>query len=290
MNDAQPMKQYEVLHWASSFLEKHGRETSSAAILLQHHLQMTPATFYLHMQEQIEKEVWQAFAKDITKHAETGIPVQHLIGTAPFFGRDFLVNEDVLIPRFDTEVLIEKIIACLEEQEDLSRFTLVDIGTGSGIIAITLKLAFPMMNVYATDISEKALAVAKKNASMHEATIEWLQGDFLGPFLKQQMNADLVVSNPPYIDRNDTGDLQDTVKDFDPALALYAENHGLQAYQTIVEQTLQLNQQTLQYLFFEIGYNQAEAVTSIIRTAYPSSDYTVLQDLGEQNRVIAVHI
>lgn len=290
MNDSQPMKQYEVLRWASSFLEKHGRESSSAAILLQHHLQVTPAVFYLHMQEDIEKEVWHAFEKDIKKHAEIGIPVQHLIGKAPFFGRDFIVNEDVLIPRFDTEVLIEKIIACLEEQEDLSHFTLVDVGTGSGIIAITLKLAFPMINVYATDISEKALEVAKKNALIYEADIEWLQGNFLEPFLNQQLDANLIVSNPPYIDRNDIGSLQDTVKDYDPELALYAENHGLQSYQSIIEQTLQLNRHTLQYLFFEIGYLQAEAVTSIIRTAYPSSDYTVLQDLGGQNRVISANI
>lgn len=290
MNDSQPMKQYEVLRWASSFLEKHGRESSSAAILLQHHLQVTPASFYLHMREDIEKKIWHAFEKDIKKHAETGIPVQHLIGKAPFFGRDFIVNEDVLIPRFDTEVLIEKIIACLEEQEDLSHFTLVDVGTGSGIIAITLKLAFPMINVYATDISEKALEVAKKNARIYETDIEWLQGNFLEPFLNQQLDANLIVSNPPYIDRNDIESLQDTVKDYDPELALYAENYGLQAYQTIIEQTLQLNRHALQYLFFEIGYLQAEAVTSIIRTAYPSSDYTVLQDLGGQNRVISANI
>lgn len=290
MNDSQPMKQYEVLRWASSFLEKHGRESSSAAILLQHHLQVTPASFYLHMREDIEKKIWHAFEEDIKKHAETGIPVQHLIGKAPFFGRDFIVNEDVLIPRFDTEVLIEKIIACLEEQEDLSHFTLVDVGTGSGIIAITLKLAFPMINVYATDISEKALEVAKKNARIYETDIEWLQGNFLEPFLNQQLDANLIVSNPPYIDRNDIESLQDTVKDYDPELALYAENYGLQAYQTIIEQTLQLNRHALQYLFFEIGYLQAEAVTSIIRTAYPSSDYTVLQDLGGQNRVISANI
>ncbi|HLQ96100.1 MAG TPA: peptide chain release factor N(5)-glutamine methyltransferase [Pseudogracilibacillus sp.] len=290
MNDSQPMKQYEVLRWASSFLEKHGRESSSAAILLQHHLQVTPASFYLHMREDIEKKIWHAFEKDIKKHAETGIPVQHLIGKAPFFGRDFIVNEDVLIPRFDTEVLIEKIIACLEVQEDLSHFTLVDVGTGSGIIAITLKLAFPMINVYATDISEKALEVAKKNARIYETDIEWLQGNFLEPFLNQQLDANLIVSNPPYIDRNDIESLQDTVKDYDPELALYAENYGLQAYQTIIEQTLQLNRHALQYLFFEIGYLQAEAVTSIIRTAYPSSDYTVLQDLGGQNRVISANI
>src|SRR5699024_5885141 len=281
---------YEVLRWASSFLEKHGRESSSAAILLQHHLQVTPASFYLHMREDIEKKIWHAFEKDIKKHAETGIPVQHLIGKAPFFGRDFIVNEDVLIPRFDTEVLIEKIIACLEVQEDLSHFTLVDVGTGSGIIAITLKLAFPMINVYATDISEKALEVAKKNARIYETDIEWLQGNFLEPFLNQQLDANLIVSNPPYIDRNDIESLQDTVKDYDPELALYAENYGLQAYQTIIEQTLQLNRPALQYLFFEIGYLQAEAVTSIIRTAYPSSDYTVLQDLGGQNRVISANI
>src|SRR5699024_10818014 len=108
MSGSHPMKQHEVLHWASSFLEKHAREASSAAVLLQHHLQIAPAEFYLKMQEYIVEEVRQAFMKDVKRHAETGIPVQHIIGSAPFFVRDFVVNEDVLNPRFDTEVLIEQ--------------------------------------------------------------------------------------------------------------------------------------------------------------------------------------
>ncbi|HLR54327.1 MAG TPA: peptide chain release factor N(5)-glutamine methyltransferase [Pseudogracilibacillus sp.] len=290
MSGSHPMKQHEVLHWASSFLEKHGREASSAAVLLQHHLQIAPAEFYLKMQEYIAEEVRQAFMKDVKRHAETGIPVQHILGLAPFFGRDFVVNEDVLIPRFDTEVLIEQVMRCLEREADLSNFTLVDIGTGSGIIAITLKLAFPMMTVYATDISERALTVAKQNADLYKADIQWLQGDFLEPFMNQQLEANVIVSNPPYIDPNDRGTLQDTVKDYDPELALYAENHGLQAYQKIMEQTVRLNQQALRYLFFEIGYNQGEEVSSIIRTTYPASSVSVIQDLGGQDRVVAVNV
>lgn len=290
MSDSQPIKQYEVLRWASSFLEKHGREASSAAILLQYHLQIAPAEFYLEMQEYIAEEKRQAFVKDVQQHADTGIPVQHIIGTAPFWGRDFIVNENVLIPRYDTEVLIEQIMNYLEKQADLTNFTLVDIGTGSGIIAITLKLAFPMMTVYATDLSEKALTVAKQNADLYEADIEWLQGDFLEPFLNQQLEANVIVSNPPYIDQNDRATLQDTVKDYDPELALYAGNCGLEAYQKIIEQTVQLNQPALHYLFFEIGYNQGEAVSSIIRTMYPASRVSVIQDLGEQDRVVAVNV
>src|SRR5699024_6578986 len=161
MSGSHPMKQHEVLHWASSFLEKHGREASSAAVLLQHHLQIAPAEFYLEMQEYIAEEVRQAFMKDVKRHAETGIPVQHIIGSAPVVGRDLVVDEDVLMPRFETEVLIEELMRCLESEADLSNLTLVEIGTGAGIIAITLKLAFPMMTVRATNISERALTVAK---------------------------------------------------------------------------------------------------------------------------------
>src|SRR5699024_11400299 len=105
MSGSHPMKQHEVLHWASSFLEKHGREASSAAVLLQHHLQSAPAEFYLEMQEYIAEEVRQAFMKDVKRHAETVIPVQHIIGSGPVVGREFVVNGDGLIPRLDAEVL-----------------------------------------------------------------------------------------------------------------------------------------------------------------------------------------
>src|SRR5699024_2703692 len=142
---AHPMKQYEVLAWASSFLKEHGREEQVGEILLQHHLQVSRAAFYMQMRDPVDETICATFFRDVKKHVETGVPVQHIIGTAPFYGRDFIVNSSVLIPRFDTEVLIAHVLDDLKACADPSRLVVADIGTGSGIIAITLKLEMPAL-------------------------------------------------------------------------------------------------------------------------------------------------
>src|SRR5690625_3214868 len=104
------MKQFEVLQWAFSFLKRHNREKKIAQLLLMHHTKQTEVEFYMNMQNEITDDVYNAFIKDIQAHVQTGIPVQHIIGLAPFYGRDFSVNKHVLIPRFETEELVEYII------------------------------------------------------------------------------------------------------------------------------------------------------------------------------------
>src|SRR5690625_846092 len=216
-------KQYEVLRRASLSLEKHQRETKVAELLLQHHLQVSRAAFYTMMQEPVPETIKEHFELDIKKHAETGVPIQHLTGTAEFYGRDFLVNENVLIPRMETEELVQHVInevrgrgrpknessRQITDKEYGSKsthrlkperpLTIVDVGTGSGVIAISLKLELENAEVFATDISSKALKVAKQNANQQLADITFLQGDFLNPFIKQNKKADVIVFNHPYI-------------------------------------------------------------------------------------------
>src|SRR5699024_8831679 len=178
------VKQYEVLQWASLFLKKYDREANVAELLLRHHLNMSRTEYFAHMRERIPAKVAQAFKSDIMKHAQTGIPVQQIIGYEMFFGRPFYVDENVLIPRPETEELVQRIIEHARKTYVTNEpITIVDVGTGSGIIAITLALELPFAIVYATDISPDALAVAKKNATNLQAQVTFLEGDFLQPLI-----------------------------------------------------------------------------------------------------------
>lgn len=281
----QLQKQFEVLRWASLFLEKHGRESRVAEILLQHYLGVDRHQFYMLMREPVPTEVVDTFKAAVEKHAITGIPVQHLTGYEMFYGREYIVNEHVLIPRPETEELVQHIT----QSTDTSRekpLTIIDVGTGSGIIAITLALEIPNSIVYATDISEDALKVAKKNAKQLEANVHFLQGDFLQPAIEKGIQVDILVSNPPYIAKSEAPELSDTVKDFDPELALFAEANGLAAYQAIIDQAPKVTK-TKATLVFEIGHEQSEAVHVLIQETFSESTIYTIQDINGKDRIVA---
>ncbi|MBU5267978.1 peptide chain release factor N(5)-glutamine methyltransferase [Virgibacillus proomii] len=283
------MKQYEVLQWASLFLKKHQREERVAEILLQHYLQVSSAAFYMNMQEPVSEEVLVKYKRAIQQHAEMGIPVQHIMGFASFYGRKYKVNKHVLIPRPETEELVHFVIQTVKKQFENQALTIVDIGTGSGVIAITLALELKNVNVYATDISKFALTVARENAKKHQVSVQFLMGDFLEPVHKNDIQPDIIVSNPPYIAQTEASLLRDTVKNFDPKLALFAENEGLAAYQQIINQTKEMAVSP-SFIAFEIGHRQAEAVSELVHHAYPNSDLQVLKDINRKDRIVAVKI
>ncbi|MGJ9458210.1 peptide chain release factor N(5)-glutamine methyltransferase [Oceanobacillus sp. CF4.6] len=283
----QSTKQFEVLRWASLFLEKHNREARVAEILLQHHLQVTRSQFFMLMQDPIPQDIVDRFQADIEKHAETGIPVQHLTGMESFYGREFTVNKHVLIPRPETEELVQHVIHTAENSDE--RLTIVDIGTGSGVIAITLALELPHATVYATDISKDALMVAKRNAEKLQANVTFLQGDFLQPMMDETIQADIIVSNPPYIAKADAPSLSDTVKNFDPDLALFAEDDGLAAYQKIIGQAPKVIRKR-GLLAFEIGHEQSEALHMLIHEVFPKSNITTIQDINKKDRIVSAKI
>lgn len=277
-------KQYEVLKWASLFLEENNREVRVAELLLQHHLGLSRTAFFMNMQEVIPNEVYHYFTSDIEKHAATGIPIQHLMGYEEFYGRKFTVSEHVLIPRPETEELVQQIIKMVKSYPDKT-FRLVDVGTGSGIIAATLALELPQIEVLATDISPDALQVAKKNADDLQAKVSFYQGDFLEPLICQQITVDILVSNPPYIAKSESETLSDTVIDFDPEIALFAEDNGLAAYKTIIAQAKKVvNQGGI--IAFEIGYTQGQAIRQLLLESFPQSKVQIIQDINAKDRII----
>ena len=159
--------------------------------------------------------------QEITSELKTGKPYQQILGHTEFYGKKFFVDENVLIPRPETEELVE--LAKIEIQNlksKIQNLKLLDIGTGSGIIPITLKKHFPNAEISAIDISEKALEIAKKNAEFHQANIQFIQQDYLNTKLEE--NYDIIISNPPYIGIDENPEIEDSVKGFEPNIALFS--------------------------------------------------------------------
>jgi|SRR5699024_7148179 len=281
-------KVYEVLQWASSFLEKNDRDPHIAEVLMLHHLDVSYGQYIMMMREEMTDEQYGMYQHHVNAHVHSGVPVQHLTGYAHFYGHRFSVNENVLIPRCETEELVEHVITYVKEHYDDESIRIVDVGTGSGAIAISLALALPHVEIYATDISAEALAVAKLNAKDLQADVRFLEGDFLQPVIDAKIHPQIIVSNPPYIKESEREMLADTVRDYDPALALFAEGNGLVAYENIVAQMYQL--ETVDYVCFEIGYTQAEDVTDIIKRTYPHSMVEKLIDMNKNDRIITAKI
>lgn len=283
------VKQHEVLRRASLFLAAHDCEVKIAEILLQHYMQVSRAEFFFQMQEAVPEEVIEKLKNDIQKHVETGVPVQHLLGYETFYSRDFLVNEHVLIPRTETEEVVMHALAIAKGIAKSKPLTIVDVGTGSGIIAATLALELPEAKIYATDISKKALTIAKKNVEQLEARVTFLEGDFLKPLIDQGIKADIIVSNPPYIAYSEAENLDRTVKNFDPDLALFADEDGLAAYKQIIAQAPNVLNQPAQ-LIFEIGYQQGAAVKNLITETFPTSEVEIIKDINENDRIVSCFI
>jgi release factor glutamine methyltransferase len=206
----------------------------------------------------------QSHTDQLTQYVEkllTGKPLQYIIGKAWFMGKVFMVNEAVLIPRPETEELVEWVS---EYAHIVNKpLSILDIGTGSGCIPIALKLALPNASITAIDISKEALAVAQQNAAAHNTNIEWMELDILQTkHLKDQY--DIIVSNPPYIPLREKPNMQSQVIDHEPAIALFVpDQYPLIFYSKIAhigKSALKPNGQ----LFFEIHYDQGEAIMALL--------------------------
>ena len=215
------------------------------------------------------------------KKLEEGKPVQYIVGNVDFYDINLLVNKNVLIPRFETEYLVEKTINYAKKLKE--PLDILDIGTGSGAIAITLAKHLNS-KVIATDISEKALEIAQKNAKRNNTKINFKQSDILknvkGKF-------DIIISNPPYISKDET--IDPLVKDNEPSLALYADNKGLYFYEEILKNIKPyLKEKSI--IAFEIGMTQSEDITKIAQKYLPKAKIITEQDLTQKNRYIFIFI
>ena len=209
-----------------------------------------------------------------------GIPVQYIVGNVDFYGYNFKVNENVLIPRFETEELVEKTIKYINKYLN-KKVDILDLGTGSGCIAITLKKELDC-NVDAVDISPKALEIAKLNAKNNNVDITFYEGDMLNPINKIY---DVIISNPPYIAYNE--EIMEIVKNNEPHTALYAEDNGLKYYKDIISNVNKyLKEKSI--IAFEIGEKQGKLILEYAKNYFKDSIITVEKDMQNRDRFVFI--
>ncbi|MBM7605307.1 release factor glutamine methyltransferase [Metabacillus crassostreae] len=278
---------YEALNWASSFLKEAGRDENAGELLLRHHLNMERATLLSNLRLVLSEEQKEIFIHDVNKHGE-GIPVQYLIGYEEFYGRRFKVNKEVLIPRPETEELVEGILTRATKMfADQKEINVVDIGTGSGAIAITLALEKSEFKVSAVDIAEESLQIAKENAEALQAAVEFLHGDLLEPIANKAKEGkiDILVSNPPYIPDWEIETLSPVVKDYEPMRALAGGKDGLDFYRRLISDMQELLN-TPALIAFEIGAGQGEDVQNLLKQALPYAKVEVVYDINGKDRMV----
>ncbi|NUU59756.1 peptide chain release factor N(5)-glutamine methyltransferase [Paenibacillus agri] len=291
---------------ASSFLSRSGcnEPQRSAQLLLEHVLGLSGAAYYMALADAFPADVREAWEAGVTRRA-SGEPVQYIIGEQEFYGRAFEVTPDVLIPRPETELLVEAILRYAGElwpaaapgtaaqqgsaADGAARaggapatgaarpLTAVDIGAGSGAISVTLAAEAPAWVVCAGDISPAALAVAGRNAQRHGAAVDLRLGDLLEPFAG--METDILVSNPPYIPGGDIAGLQREVRDHEPRTALDGGVDGLDPYRRMMEQ-LPLLPAPPRLIGFELGFGQAEQVAALLKAAGHWNEIITVDDLA----------
>lgn len=274
---------FEVLRRASSFLVEHGREETAARLLLQHVLKTNYSGLMMQMQEEMSPELQTLLDEMLQAHVD-GKPIQYITGVEEFYGRTFRVDESVLIPRPETEELI---VGATSRMSKLfgkeSVIKLADIGTGSGAIAVTMKLEWPTASVVATDISQAAIETAQKNANQLQADIDFRLGDLTAPIAQEKW--DVVLSNPPYIAFHEAESMSDIVLQHEPHSALFAEEDGLILYRKLAENLPQLmNRPAL--IGVEIGYTQGEAVAQFFATHFPQAEIEIVKDINKKDRIV----
>lgn len=234
--------------------------------------------FLLEKDKIVEKTLAKRYREFIAKRA-SHIPLQHIIGTQEFMGLTFCVNEHVLIPRQETELLVEEILTIETNKE------ILDMCTGSGCIAISLKKLGKAKTVTAVDISHEALKVARENGQRLDAQVHWIESDL---FAKVNGNYDIIVSNPPYIETKEMEALMPEVKEHEPIIALDGDEDGLRFYRSITKECRKYLREN-GMLYYEIGYNQGDAVKKIMEENC-FFDVTILKDLCGLDRIVFGHL
>lgn len=243
--------------------------------LLQMVCKIERSYYYVHGEEDITQDAQKEYEIAVQKRAEH-IPLQYIIGEQEFMGLRFKVNSNVLIPRQDTETLVEQVLKVVKPG-----MKVLDLCTGSGCVLISVLKNAPELTGMGSDISKTALLVAKENAKLHEVDAEWVRSDLFDNITE---TFDVIMANPPYIPTGEILSLMPEVRDFEPENALDGGADGLDFYRKITGQVKDyLNPGG--YVYMEIGYDQGEAVSELMRNA-GFSEVEVIKDLARNDRVV----
>ncbi len=310
----------DLLEWTTRYFGDRGITESrlEAEVLLAHVLQKDRVYLYANYEEPVNPTERQAY-RDYIKRRTAGEPLAYITGHKEFMSLDFKVNPEVLIPRPDTEILVETAISLARTA---GMHTIIDVGTGSGAIAVSLAVYLKDIQIYASDISPRALDIARENANQHQVDIYFAEGDLLEPFLSAKCGAghedkqtglaesclqnidsltdpdqetskicqenrplglvDMITANLPYIPLTEMEQIDSRVKDFEPRLALFAEGDGLEIYRRLVPQAFSLLRPE-GILLLEIDAGQANAIPAMMQGF---TDIKIIKDLAGRERVV----
>ncbi len=270
----------EVLKINEQYALDNQKEDSGVKLLMLHFSKMDSAELLLSMDEEMPEDLYQDFLYGVDRYIAKNIPVQHIIGYQEFYGHNFIVNSDVLIPRFETEELLGNILMYYEEVFESQEVMVADIGTGSGCLAITLDIEESNMTVIATDISDRALNVARNNNKALNGNVKFIQGDLLEPLMG--MKFDILVSNPPYIPNKEF--VENLIKDNEPNLALFGGADGLDFYRVIIKDAENiLNDRYI--IAFEHAFNKAKELKKLIKKHLKDVEIIQKKDLQGKDRM-----
>ena len=282
----------DLLDWTSQYFEQNAipNPRLDAEVLLGHLLGKSRLQLYLDFEMPVFQEHLTPFRELIKKRIDR-TPVSYLTNRKEFMSLEFYVDERVLIPRPETEQLVDTILTTQADKPQ----RLLEVGTGSGVIATILAIHQPEWDITATDLSEDALAVAQKNAETHACTaqIKFLSGDLFEPIKTIDPNGetqfDWIVCNPPYIKKTEWDNLSPDVRDYEPEIALFAGDDGLLLIRRLITEApdyLAPNGK----LILEIGDTQADAVRTLIDAETAYSSYELINDYAEKERIIVASV
>jgi len=271
----------EIINWAADLLNSKDIENSKldSEYIISHVLRMSRLELNLHQEDEVAENDLSLIQSMISRRGKNE-PLQYILGETDFYGLTFIVNEHVLIPRPETELLVEKII-----KENPTAEEILEIGTGSGAIAIALAANIRNVKIMAVDISNEALQIARENAAKNNVNINFCSSDV---FENVTGKYDMIVSNPPYISEIVYETLPDEIKKYEPKNALLADQEGIYFYQKILQQAKEYLTEKGK-IYFEIGYNLSESIKKVAKENGFRNIETV-KDLNGFDRMMVIEV
>lgn len=254
-----------VLQWTVDYFENHNIPEArlSAELLLAHILKCKRLDLYLQFERILTPEELDSYKNKINRRIKFE-PIEHILGEKEFMGLNLIITHDVLIPRAETELLVETVLNDHTDKE--SKLTVLDVGTGSGAIALSLAKERPEWKIQGIDISKEAIEVAQKNKQNHELkNVDFWKQDALKLSGYKKNNYDIIITNPPYISDKDYLNLHPQVRDYEPRISLWAGKNGADFYKRFIPLVHNLLSKA-GFLYMEIGYNQKNLVTRLLKS------------------------
>ncbi|MBQ2891795.1 MAG: peptide chain release factor N(5)-glutamine methyltransferase [Bacilli bacterium] len=280
------MTYQQLINYGKKLAKSHNVEVEGIKILVLEMSGLNGAEFLLNIHSEVDRALEEIIKKGIEEYV-SGKPVQHIVGYTYFYGYKMVVNGDVLIPRPETEELIGYVLAYYDEMFDGKKVDVVDVGTGSGNIAVALACEESNMKVWASDISFEALETAKVNAENNQANVTFYQGNMLDPFIEKGLKFDILVSNPPYIPDDEY--VEPLVLDNEPNIALFGGNKGMKFYQEIFENAKKVLKDKA-IMAFEHSHKTRLEMLELANTYFPEANSFVIKDLNGKDRFLIVLI